>query len=1085
MKKFLLHVVSCLCLVFVFSIARSHAQTVIQGKITDVDNQPIPGVTVAEVDEDGRTIKADRTDVNGNFSIRLANKKHKLTISHIAHKTVELNIGDRTTFNVTLESNARELGDVVIVAQRRGDNGLVSVSEKKLTSSQSQINAKEVEEMQAASIDQALQGRLPGMDISASSGDPGAGMQIRIRGTSSINSSNDPLIIVDGMPYETTIPSDFNFGAADDVGYANLLNIAPADIDKFTILKDAAATAVWGSRGASGVIIITTKRGLVSKPVLTYTFQGSVLKQPPSIPMLNGNQYSTLIPEAYQNPAGRTLPQSFKEFQYDPNDPYWYNNYSKNTDWLGAITQNGISQNHSLAMRGGGQKARYYASIAYLNESGTTIGNNLDRLTTLINLDYNVSAKIKFSSNFAYTYVNNDKNYVNNIRDIAYRKMPNMSIFEYDEFGNNTGNYLSPQSNVQGSYSGTFNPVAMANGAKNNLIQQSVAPKFIIDYQIIKNILQAKVNVAFNINNTKNTSFLPQTATGRPANEPNVNKTYDGDNDAYFVGTISTLIYTPKFKSENHNLLTYIGLFTEDRQGVFHQATTTNTASSILQDPSSPSRTQSTEARLSSSGYQSRNTGVLLSGTYDFKEKYIVNGTVRRDGNSKFGSANKHGIFSTVSLGWRVSDEKFMKKIKSIDDLKFRVSYGGSGNPPRNDYSFYARYDALTSSGIAFSYLGQGGVYPSSPELSNLKWETVLKTDVGADLSMFKGRFIANLDFYKNVTKDQIFYGLTLPSITGFNTIDMNIGSLENQGFELGLNTIPFQNKTWQVNLDFNISSNQNVLTEISPLYPSTKGDVTRNGEYQTFLKLNNPFGSFYGYKFKGVYPDQTSTIAKDAKGQPIIGPTGQIVYMTFNYPSIGYVFQQGDAMYEDINHDGNINYQDVVYLGNSNPKFTGGFGASLGYKKVLKLSTFFNYRYDFDVINGTKITTTNMYNYDNQSVAVLRRWKKPGDVTDMPRALLGSGYNWLGSDRYVEDATFVRFRSVTLRFFVPKKTTDKMKIKNLSAYFTLENPYIWTNYSGQDPDVSPRGNDPFRVARDVSYTPYSKKFILGITAQF
>jgi TonB-linked SusC/RagA family outer membrane protein len=476
---------------------------------------------------------------------------------------------------------------------------------------------------------------------------------------------------------------------------------------------------------------------------------------------------------------------------------------------------------------------------------------------------------------------------------------------------------------------------------------------------------------------------------------------------------------------------------------------------------------------------------VLLSGTYDFKEKYIVNGTVRRDGNSKFGSANKHGIFSTVSLGWRVSDEKFMKKIKSIDDLKFRVSYGGSGNPPRNDYSFYARYDALTSSGIAFSYLGQGGVYPSSPELSNLKWETDLKTDVGADLSMFKGRLIANLDFYKNVTKDQIFYGLTLPSITGFNTIDMNIGSLENQGFELGLNTIPFQNKTWQVNLDFNISSNQNVLTEISPLYPSTKGDVTRNGEYQTFLKLNNPFGSFYGYKFKGVYPDQQSTIAQDAKGQPIIGPNGQIVYMTFNYPSIGYVFQPGDAMYEDINHDGNINYQDVVYLGNSNPKFTGGFGASLSYKKVLKLSTFFNYRYDFDVINGTKITTTNMYTYDNQSVATLRRWKNPGDVTDMPRALLGSGYNWLGSDRYVEDATFVRFRSVTLRFFVPKKTTDKMKIKNLSAYFTVENPYIWTNYTGQDPDVSPRGNDPFRVARDVSYTPYSKKFILGITAQF
>lgn len=1085
MKKFLLQVISCFSLVIVFTIGITRAQTVVQGKITDPNNEPVVGVTVAEVDADGRTIKADRTDVNGNFSLRVTNKRHKLTISHISHKTVEVAIGDRNTFNITVESNARELGDVVIISQRRADNGLVSVNEKKLTSSQSQINAREVEEMQAASIDQALQGRLPGMDISASSGDPGAGMQIRIRGTSSINSSNDPLIIVDGMPYEASIPADFNFGAADDVGYANLLNIAPADIDKFTILKDAAATAVWGSRGASGVIVITTKRGLVSKPVLTYTFQGSVLKQPSSIPMLTGNQYSTLIPEAYQNPAGRTLPQSFKEFQFDPNDPYWYHNYSQNTNWLDAITQVGISQNHSLAMRGGGEKARYYASLAYLSESGTTIGNNLDRLTTLINLDYNVSAKIKFSSNFAYTYVNNDKSYVNNIRDIAYRKMPNMSIFEFDEFGNNTGNYLSPQSNVQGFYPGTFNPVAMANAARNNLVQQSVAPKFIIDYQILKNILQAKVNVSFNINNTKNKSFLPQTATGRPANEPNVNKTYDGDNDSYFVGTISTLIYTPRFKNDKHSLLSYIGLFTEDRKGSSHQATTTNTASSVLQDPSSPSRTQSTEARLSSSGYQSRNTGLLVSATYDYDGKYIVNATARRDGNSKFGTANKHGIFSTVSLGWRISDEKFMQKLKWIDDLKFRISYGGSGNPPRNDYSFYSRYDALTTSGIAFSYLGQGGVYPSSPELTNLKWETVLKGNVGVDMSLFKGRINANLDFYKNVTNDQIFYGLQLPSITGFNAIDLNIGSLENQGFELGLNTIPYQSKNWQLNVDFNISSNQNVLTAISPLYPSTKGDVTRNGEYQTFLKLNNPFGSFYGYKFKGVYTDRASTIAKDAKGQPIIGPTGQIVYMTFNYPSIAYVFQPGDAIYEDINHDGNINYQDVVYLGNSNPKFTGGFGAKISYKKLITLSGFFNYRYDFDVINGTKITTTNMYTYDNQSAAVLRRWKNEGDVTDIPRALLGNGYNWLGSDRYVEDASFIRFRTVTLRYIIPKKATDKLKIKNLSTYITVENPYIWTNYTGQDPDVSPRGNDPFRVARDVSYTPYSKKFILGITAQF
>jgi TonB-linked SusC/RagA family outer membrane protein len=1102
MKKYFVQLICSFCLVAA-SFITGNAQTpsiTVQGKITDGDKKPIHGATVSEVDEEGRTIKADRTDVDGNFSLKVTNKKHKLSISHISFKTIVVNIDDKTVINQSLEPSQKDIVEVVIQSQRRADNGMVQIAEKNLTTAQSRINAKDLEEMQAASIDQALQGRLPGVDITAASGDPGAGMQIRIRGTSSINGSNNPLIVVDGLPYETAIPSDFNFGTSDEVGYAQLLNIAPSDIRDISILKDAAATAVWGSRAANGVIVINTKRGNVSTPVFTYTFKGSVTKQPKAIPMLNGDQYSTLIPEEYMNATGAALPQSVKEFQYDPNDPYWYHNYSNNTNWIDAITQIGFAQDHNISMSGGGEKARYFASMGYFNQKGTTIGTKLDRINTRINLDYNVSDKIKFRSDFSYSYTNNDRNFATNLRDIAYRKMPNMSIYEFDEYGNNSGNYFSPFSNIQGTYSGlddkgkvlgTVNPVAMANEASNNIISQRVTPHFRIDYAIKKNILQASFDVQFDINNTKNKSFLPQTATGRLTTEPAVNRAYDGDIDVFNVTTKTNLVYTPEFKNPKHSLVSFISLNTYDNKSTSHEVLTSNTASSVLQDPSNPSRTQNSESKLQSLQFETRSIGLLVSGQYSYLDRYIINAGLRGDGNSRFGADNRYGLFPSISTRWRISGENFMKSFKKIDDLSVRMSYGQSGNAPTKDYTYFSIYNALITGGPAsavgtpFSYLGMGGVYPSNPELRELRWETIVGKNLGVDLTMFSRRLTLTLDFYQNTTKDLFYTGLQISSFTGFNNIDLNVGTLDNQGFELGLNTIPYRTQKWQVDVNFNIASNENIIREISPLYPSSKGDVTTNGQYATYLKVNNPFGSFYGYKFKGVYKDRASTIASDAKGNPIIGPNGQIVYMRFNYPSIGYTFQPGDAMYEDINHDGNINYQDVVYLGNSNPKFTGGFGTAVTYKGQLKLTAFFNYRFDYDVINNTKLNTTNMSVFDNQSTAVLRRWRKEGDVTDIPRALYRSGYNFLGSDRYVEDASFLRFRTLTLRYTAPRKISDKLKIKNLSGYITVENLYTWTKYTGQDPEVSVSGTDPFRVAKDDSFTPPVKTFTIGLTASF
>ncbi|HJY21817.1 MAG TPA: TonB-dependent receptor plug domain-containing protein, partial [Hanamia sp.] len=423
------------------------------------------GASVTEQDNDQRTVTGVATDIDGNFAIRVKNIAHKISISSLGHQTQVISIDNRTNITVYLEASMRQMEGVTISVQRKVNTGLLDIADRDLTTANVTIKAKEVEDLQAASIDEALQGRMPGVDISANSGDPGAGMQIRIRGTSSLNSSSDPLIVVDGMPFETTVPDGFNFGTADEEGYAALINIAPADIESITVLKDAAATAMWGSRAASGVLIINTKRGAVSAPKINYSFKGSFAKMPSAIPMLTGDQYSQLIPEEYMNRTGTPLNTlTIKEFQYDPSDVYWFKNYGNNTDWIKAISQTGLTGEHTLSLQGGGEKARYYSSVGYYDSKGVTKGTGLNRISARLNLDYIVSDRIRFKTDISYTHTLTDRNYVNskdnqdNLRGVAYIKMPNMSIYEYDELGNETPNYFSPATNIQGGYSRTYNP---------------------------------------------------------------------------------------------------------------------------------------------------------------------------------------------------------------------------------------------------------------------------------------------------------------------------------------------------------------------------------------------------------------------------------------------------------------------------------------------------------------------------------------------------------------------------------------------------------------------------------------------------
>lgn len=1073
-----------------FQLSAQSSGQVVRGQVIDAKTkEPIMGATVIEQDAENRTITGGVADFDGNFALRIKDTSHKLVISTIGYTSQTLEIGNKRNFAVQLVEKVEGLDEIVINASKGTDDGLLGISERNLTTSAVTVKASEVENTQAASIDEALQGRVPGVDITANSGDPGAGMQIRIRGTSSITGSSDPLIVVDGMPYETSVPADFNFGTADTQGYAALLNVAPSDIESITILKDAAATAMWGARAASGVLIINTKRGSVGAPKIGFSYTGTVQQMPNTIPMLSGDQYSQLIPEAFMNRTGTPLNTvGIKEFQYDPQEVYYYKNYGNNTDWTDAITQTGATGEYNLSMQGGGERARYYSSVGYYNSKGVTKGTAYERLNGRLNLDYVVSDRIRFKADISYTHTDTDRNYVNSfgtsdkdrLRSVAYGKMPNMSIYEYDDFGDITPNYFSPAQNIQGGYSGTYNPVAMAEFATNNQVGERIVPHFNLKVDIVPNRLVSTFDIQYDFNSTKAKSFLPQNATGRPFTETVVNRASDADVDATSITTKTNFIYTPQL-GEKHSFQSILSIQSNDYRYESHEALTSNTASSLLTDPSVPSRIQNAELRLYTNNSQSRSIGALINAQYGYDDRYLINVGLRGDGNSKFGKDNRYALFPSISTRWRVSAEKFMENADWVDDLSVRASLGQSGRTPRYDYRYFNYYSNYPS-----EYLGENGVYPANIQLDNLRWETLTGSNLGFNIQLFDQKLILDIDLYKNRTKDLLFENIDITTVSGYPLLsDQNVGVIDNRGWEIGLYTTPIRTDKWRVDFNFNISRNENIIREISEFYPNESGNIDRNGEYKRFLQVDNPFGSFYGYKFKGVYSDLESTKALDASGNVIVGPNGQEVFMRFNYPNVDYTFQPGDAIYEDVNNDGNIDSRDVVYLGNSNPKFTGGFGPSVSLNNQFKLQLFFTYRLDYDIINGTDMVTTNMYNYDNQSTAVLSRWRNPGDETDMPRAVIGGGYNWLGSSRYVEDASFLRFRTATFSYQFSKSFVKKLRIDDLNMFFTADNIMTFTNYRGQNPEANMRGGDPFGIAIDYSRTPPTRRFTFGLRMRF
>lgn len=882
-------------------------------------------------------------------------------------------------------------------------------------------------------------------------------MSIRIRGTSTLNANSEPLIVVDDVPYNVDISDDFDFGAEDEQGYGDLLNIAPEDIKTITVLKDASATAMWGTKAANGVLLITTRRGVKKKPTISYTHKSTWTFITPALPTLDGDQYSTMILEGYLNSYGRPLNTVYnKEFQYDPSDPYWYNNYSNNTDWYNECYSNSYQQTHNLILNGGGEKVAYNLSVNYKDQEGTLIGTGYTNLSTRLNLDYNISEKLKVRTDFTFTKGKIDRNYDNKyFGEKMYKKMPNMGVYEYDEYGNETPVFFSPEYNIQGGYveggssgtrSGTYNPVAMATEGVYTLGSDELISNFSLDYHVAKPVY-IKALVSYKVKNDKENRFLPQIASGANLTSVDANSSSELDKDASNVYTDTRVVYMPNLGGKHSGGAT-AQLTTYSGQANSFSTGTSNSASTDLQDVIHGST--ALNADLSSGSSAHKNMGALLLFHYKYADKYIAAATIRQEGNSKFNDTYRYSNFKSLSLSYRLSEEHFMQSLEFLDDLKFSASWGENGNLPKYEYLYYNRYGSYGT-----TYLNQTGVYPTSMQLDNLKWETIKTQNLQMDVSMFKNRLKFVGDIYKRSTYDVLDDKSNLPSSSGYATIYRNVGNLDNQGWELSVEGTPVKTKdiTWRINV--NISRNSDVWRKVTDNFQSEKGVTTSNGEYKEYIQVDNPIGSFYGYRYQGVYSDAESTIARDKGGNKIYDPQGNPIQMAFNYPTDDYEFQPGDAKYEDINNDGNINYMDVVYLGNKNPEFYGGFGSSLSIKKRLSINLFFNYRYGNSIINKTQMLTENMYNYDNQSTSTLRRWRNEGDVTDIPRALIGSGYNWLGSDRYVEDGSYIRLKYITVRYNLSNQLARKLKMQKMFIMGSVNNLFTWTKYKGMNPDIS------------------------------
>ena len=1003
----------------------SPVQVTITGKVTSLeDNEPLPGVSILIKG----TSNGTTTDIDGRYSLS-ANENDVLQFSYIGYQTKELTLNDQSVINIALEADLEQLEEVVVI-------GYGTQKKSDLTGSVGSIGSKEIKAQPINAVNQALQGRVTGVQVTQSSNAPGGGITIRVRGGNSISASNDPLYVIDGFPITNPSPAS---GASNSNSYPNpLSSINPSDIESIEVLKDASATAIYGSRGANGVVIITTKRGKEGRSTVDFDAYYGLQQVTKTLDLITAEEHTSLKNEQLRN-------LGFTERYGNPNGNYPRTpaEYGKGTDWQDEIFRVAPIQNYQLTFSGGTEKLRYLISGNYFNQDGIVISSNFKRYTSRINLDATISDKFKVGSNFTVSHsINNGVNETgtNGVVGAALTRSPASDV--YDEDGNYTLLNVGPGS----GFSNYPNPVAVANTSTNLLKTNRVLGNIFGEYTIFEG-LKARISIGADILNTrKDIFYTPETLIGNNLNGYGSN----GNSNNINLLNENTLSYTKSLDNHAFDIVAGITFQNNREERTYSEAqdfpnyTLGANNLGLANQPLPPS------GSVSEWGLNS----YLGRFNYRFKDRYLFTITGRVDGSSRFGANNKYGFFPSGAFAWRVSDEEFLQGNRLINDLKFRVSYGITGNDGIGLYNSLSQY---STSRTVFGDVEVLTIEASRIANPDLKWEKTAQFNTGVDIGFFDSRLQITADYYIKTTTD-LLLGVQLPSTTGFTSVTRNVGSLENRGFELGINTVNVDGEfKWTTN--GNISFNKNKVLKLNDADQFLVGSTSGGGT--SIVKVGESVGSFYGNVFDGIW--QTETEIAEAGD---IARAGDL---------------PGALRYKDLDGDGIFNpAADRTILGNGLPDFIFGLTNNFSFKEF-DLSIFLQGVQGNEILNSTR----SVLERSDPSSALLRTVYEGAWRADNPSNNHPSIRQWRSTNTdsyYIEDGSFVRLKNVSLGYNIPLQSKT---ISNARVYISGQNLITFTNYRGYDPEVNSDFNSNTNYGVDVFAYPAARTYTIGASLSF
>ncbi len=1033
--------------IFLFAALSSYAQTKkISGKVYGEEGKPLAGVTV----QVKNTKNSSTSNADGEYTISSSDaEKVTLKLTYVGYESQDLVVKGNTAPNVFMKQKQSTMDAVVVV-------GYGTSKRKDLTGSVEKLNIKDLAKAPVRSFEEALGGRAAGVQVVSSDGQPGSPVSIVIRGSNSITQDNSPLYVIDGFPVE---------GANN-----NAINVS--EIESIEILKDASATAIYGARGANGVIMITTKKGKVGKTEISYNTYYGVNQIIKKMDVLS--------------------PYEFVRFQYE-NDPvntkstYLTNGRTVESyqgvngiNWQDILFRNSQMSSHELSLRGGYGKSTYSISGSALNQEGIVKFSGYDRYQGRIKLDQEVNDKVKVGLNVNYSSLKSYGTIPSSLSGSSATSNLMFSVWGYRPVsGDSTVDLLNGQdpqleADLLSGNDARFNPYETVQFEVRNRYTNALAGNFNLDYQIKKNLVfkstfgyRNDVDRNEEFNGTKTRGGSPLTSSGR-VNGVNGSIVFNTKNNYVNENTLS---FNKKFNKKN--TIDIVGGATVQGARQYNYGT------AATQLPNESLGLSGLDEGVPSKivAYKSSNNLVsfLSRANYNYSSKYLVTFSMRADGSSKFSTANKWSYFPSGSIAWRMNKEKFMKSIKAVKDAKIRFSYGVTGNNRVSDFAYLSTMATDITLSYPFNGTAANAVVPSALGNPNLKWETTSQSNLGLDLNLWDDKINVTVDAYNKITSNLLIYA-QLPPSSGFTKAYKNVGKVQNKGLEFSITSKNIDKESFDWTTSFNISFNRNKVLALNDgqesLLSLINWDNNWRGMAPYIAKVGQPLGLYYGAIWDGNY--QYSDFELSGAGVYTLKPT-----VTSNTSVYDPKIQPGYIKYKDLNGDRVINDDDKTIIGDANPDFIGGFSNNIKYKHF-DLNAFFQFSYGNDLLNANRLIFEGNSGrmLQNQFTSVLDRWT-PTNQNNIMYVAGGDGPRTYSS-RVIEDGSYLRLKTLQLGYEIPTTTLKKAKIKSLRVYVSAQNLITWTKYTGVDPEVSVY-NSALTPGFDYSVYPRAKTISFGL----